>query len=275
MTTSHDPVVVVTGAGGMGTAIARRLGPGATVLLADVDEESIERTTQALTASGYTVVGRQVDVSQRESVEALATTADELGPVTTVVHTAGLSPVQAPVDAILRVDLLGTALMLDAFGEVIARGGAGVFIASMAGAMASVDAAVEALLATTPTDQLLGLSALAPDVLSDAGTAYTVAKRANQVRVRAAAASWGRRGARVNSVSPGVIATPMGEAELDGASGEIMRAMIAGSATGRIGTADDIAAAVDFLTSRQAGYVTGTDLLVDGGVVASLFAPRP
>ena len=155
--------------------------------------------------------------------------------VTAVVHTAGVSPVQATVDAILRVDLLGTALMLDAFGEVIGSGGAGVFVASMAGTMASLDLDFERRLATTPADQLLELPELSADAISESGTAYTVAKRANQVRVQAASLSWGRRGARVNSLSPGVIATSMGEAELDGPHGEIMRAMIAASGTGRMG----------------------------------------
>ncbi len=266
-------VLVVTGAGGMGTAVARRLGAGAVVLLADLNEAALERESAALRAGGYQVVTRVVDVSSRESVGALADAASELGAVTTVVHTAGVSPVQAPVEAILRVDLLGTALVLDAFGEVIAPSGAGVVISSMAGAMANLDADLEAKLATTPTDQLLDLDELSPDAVTDPGMAYVLAKRANQLRVRAAASQWGRRRARVNSISPGVIATAMGAAELEGPSGEIMRAMIDGSGTGRIGTADDIAAAVDFLAGHGAAYVTGTDLLVDGGVVASMAAP--
>src|SRR5690606_21567979 len=140
-------------------------------------------------------------------------------------------------------------------------------------AMATLDRDLETRLATTPTDQLLDLPELSPEAVPDPGTAYVLAKRANQLRVRAAASQWGRRSARVNSISPGVIATAMGAAELDGPSGEIMRAMINGSGTGRIGTADDIAAAVDFLAGHGAAYVTGTDLLVDGGVVASLTAP--
>jgi NAD(P)-dependent dehydrogenase (short-subunit alcohol dehydrogenase family) len=185
-----------------------------------------------------------------------------------------VSPVQASVDAIMRVDLLGTALMLDAFGEVISPGGAGVFIASMAGTMASLDPDFEARLATTPTDQLLALGGLSGGAVMDPGTAYAVAKRANQLRVRAASLLWGRRGARVNSLSPGIIATSMGAAELDGPHGEIMRAMIAASGTGRIGTPEDIAGAVNFLIGDDAGFITGTDLLVDGGVIASLRTPH-
>jgi NAD(P)-dependent dehydrogenase (short-subunit alcohol dehydrogenase family) len=263
-------VVVITGAGGMGAAAARRVGAGATVLLADVDERKLDGQVAALTGSGYRVVGHVVDVSEKVSVEELAIAAQAHGRIVAVVHTAGVSPVQAPADAILRVDLLGTARMLDAFGGVIAPGGAGVFIASMAGTMGSLDRDLEQRLTTTPTDRLLELPELSPGAIADPGTAYMISKRANQLRVRHASLRWGARGARVNSISPGVIATEMGAAELDGPSGEIMRAMVAGSGLGRIGTPEEIAAAVGFLLGRDASFITGTDLLVDGGVVASL-----
>jgi len=266
-------VVVVTGAGGMGSAIARRVGAGSTVVLADFNERQLDVEVRSLAATGYDVIGHVVDVSQKDSVDALAADAAVRGPVVAVVHTAGLSPVQAPVDAILRVDLLGTALMLDAFGPVVSSGGAGVFISSMAGTMAPPNPELDRQLATTPTSRLLELPGLAPDAITDSATAYVVAKRANQVRVTAASIAWGRRGARVNSISPGIISTPMGAAELEGPSGEFMRMMIAGSGTGRVGTPEDIAGVVDFLLSHDAGYITGTDLLVDGGVVAALQAP--
>jgi NAD(P)-dependent dehydrogenase (short-subunit alcohol dehydrogenase family) len=259
--------------GGMGAAIARRIGAGSTIVVADSNERLLEVEVGSLTAAGHDVAGQVVDVSDKGSVEALATKAAARGRVTGVVHTAGLSPVQAPVDAIIRVDLLGTALMLDAFGAVVASGGAGVFIASMAGTMASLDPAFEARLASTPTEDLLDLDELSPRAIGDPASAYVVAKRANQVRVKAASRTWGRRGATVNSISPGVISTAMGSSELEGPSGERMRAMIAGSGTGRVGTPEDIAGVVDFLISRQAGFITGTDLLVDGGVVASLQVP--
>lgn len=272
MTGSHG-VIVVTGSGGMGSAVARRIGAGSTVVLADTDEQALEAEVRRLVDAGYDAVGHLVDVSDRSAVEGLATDAADRGPVTAVVHTAGLSPVQAPAEAIVRVDLLGTAHMLDAFGAVIARGGAGVIVSSMAGTMAALDPEFEHRLATTPTGQLLDLAELAPGAIPDPATAYVVAKRANQVRVAAVSVVWGRRGARVNSVSPGIIATPMGTAELDGPSGGVMRSMIAASGTGRIGTPGDIAGVVDFLTGRDAGYITGTDLLVDGGVVAALRTP--
>jgi NAD(P)-dependent dehydrogenase (short-subunit alcohol dehydrogenase family) len=263
-------IVVLIGTGGMGLAAVRRTALGATVVLADFDEARLNAAADDLRVEGYDVVPQRVDVSKAESVEQLATDAAALGPVTTVIHTAGLSPVQAPVGAILAVDLAGTAIVLDAFGAVIAPGGAGVFIASMAGHMARLAPELEAKLATTPTAELLGLAEVAVSAIADAGAAYTLSKRANALRVRTASLAWGARGARVNSISPGIISTPMGAAELAGPSGDQMRGMIAGSATGRIGTPDDIAAAIAFLTGPDSTFITGTDLLVDGGVIASL-----
>ncbi len=263
-----DRVVVVTGLGGMGTAIARRLGSGSTVLLADVNEVALNTAAADLRAEGYHVVEQLADVSNLDSVGRLAETAATLGRVEVLAHTAGLSPVQASVDAILQVDLLGTAHMLDEFVGVISPGGAAVFIASMAGTMAPRDPDFEHRLATTETAALLDL----PEVkaITDQGTAYGLAKRANQVRVRAAAVEWARQQARVNTISPGIISTPMGVAELEGPSGDRMRAMLSASAVKRIGTPQDIAAAVDFLTGPHSTFITGTDLLVDGGTVAAL-----
>ncbi|WP_045877775.1 SDR family oxidoreductase [Pseudofrankia sp. DC12] len=263
-------VVVITGLGGMGTAVARRLGCGSVVVLADVSSTVVGTVGRELRAEGYEIVEQPTDVSDAEAVAALADTASRLGRVGVVVHTAGLSPAQAPVNAILRVDLLGTALMLDAFAPVIAPGGAGVFIASMAGALAAQDPDFERRLATTPTESLLDLPELTAIV--NQGHAYGIAKRANQVRVRAASLVWGRRRARVNTISPGIISTPMGAAELESASGDMMRGMIAASPMGRVGTPHDIAAAVEFLAGPHSTFVTGTDLLVDGGAVAALTA---
>jgi NAD(P)-dependent dehydrogenase (short-subunit alcohol dehydrogenase family) len=265
-----DRVVVVTGLGGMGLAIARRLGPGSTLVLADVNRSALSEAAAALRIEGQQVVEQETDVSDPGSVVALAAAAMEIGRVDTLVHTAGLSPVQASVGAILRVDLLGTALMLDAFASAIAPGGAGVVIASSAGSMFPLDPDLERRLATTPTATLLDVPELSESAIANPGIAYGLAKRANQLRVRAASIPWGRRRARVNSISPGIISTPMGRAELEGPSGEFMQSMVDGSGTGRMGTPDDIAAAADFLTGTQSTFVTGTDLLVDGGAVAAV-----
>ena len=265
-------VVVVVGVGGMGEAIARRQGPGRHVVLADFNGETLERVSTALRGDGYEVTARQVDVADHGSVAALADASAALGPVTQVAHTAGLSPVQASVEAILRVDLAGVAYSLAEFGRVVAPGGAGVVIASMAGTMAvgRFPAEMEAALALTPAEELLALPFLQPGAVPDPGAAYGIAKRGNQVRVHAASLAWGARGARVNTVSPGIISTPMGQEELAGQSGAMMRAMVEASATRRLGTPADIAAAVAFLLGPESSFVTGTDLLVDGGVVAAL-----
>jgi NAD(P)-dependent dehydrogenase (short-subunit alcohol dehydrogenase family) len=268
-------VLVVIGTGGMGVAVARRVGAGKTVLLADYNETALHAVAETLGDEGQNVMSRIVDVSSRESVYALADAAAALGPVRYVVHTAGLSPAQAPTEAILKVDLLGTALVLDAFAEVIAVGGAGVVISSMSGHLVPPPPReVEAQLANVATEELLSLPSTAPHAFPTAGYAYSFAKRANQVRVRAASVSWGARGARVNSISPGVISTKMGQQELASESGAGMRAMIAASGTGRIGSADDIAAAAQFLLSDAASFISGIDLLVDGGAVAAISTGR-
>lgn len=263
-------VVVVTGTGGMGVAIARRLGPGRQLVLADYSADQLESTARTLAAEGHWVHPVPTDVSSRGDVEHLASAAAERGRIVTVVHTAGVSPVQAGADRVIAVDVLGTAYLLDAFLEHAGAGTVVVCVASMAGAMVPVPPETEQALATTPTAELAALPALDPSGM-DPALAYPLAKRANQLRVQAAAAAYGRKGARVVSVSPGVISTPMGQAELDGPSGEVMRGLVEASGTGRLGTPDDIAGVVEFLASPAASFVTGTDLLVDGGAVAAMF----
>ncbi|OSC36870.1 SDR family oxidoreductase [Mycobacterium decipiens] len=267
---NHD-VLTVIGVGGMGHAIARRLGCGKTVLLADNNEEALIGVAESLSAAGHHIESSSVDVSSADSVRALAALAASLGNVTQLAHTAGLSPSQASAKAILAVDLLGVALVLQEFGEVIAPGGAGVVIASMAShLLPPLSSEHQYALAHDPPGELLQLDFIRR--VSEPAFAYPIAKQANLVRVRAASAHWGRRRARVNSISPGIIFTPMGQRELGSPVGDGMRSMIAASATGRIGTPDDIAAAAAFLLGPDATFITGTDLLVDGGAVAALAA---
>jgi NAD(P)-dependent dehydrogenase (short-subunit alcohol dehydrogenase family) len=269
-TTPHH-VVVVTGTGGMGVAIARRLGPGHQLVLADVSADVLGATAALLRGEGHTVHDIVTDVSDAASVAALAEGAAALGPIAAVVHTAGVSPTQASSERIVAVDVVGTALILDAFGAVAGPGTVGVCIASMSGSMLRMSKEDELALATTPTAELAALPALDPTAM-DPGIAYSTAKRANQLRVEAASVAWGAKGARVVSISPGIISTPMGQQELAGEHGDGMRTMIEMSGTKRLGTPDDIAAAVEFLVSPAASFVTGTDLLVDGGAVAALRA---
>lgn len=262
-------VLVVIGAGGMGEAIARRSGAGKDVLLADFSTSTLDRAAATLRGEGYSVTVRQTDVASCGSVADLAECATSLGSVTQVVHTAGLSPVQADAASVLRVDLLGVAHSLEQFGKVIESGGSGVVISSMAGWFAAdqITPEVESALATAPSDKLLSVPAAS--TLQSPQAAYGLAKRGNQLRVEAASVEWGRRGGRVNSVSPGIISTPMGQDEMSGASGASMREMIAASGTGRIGTTTDIAEAVAFLLGPESTFITGSDLRVDGGVVGS------
>jgi NAD(P)-dependent dehydrogenase (short-subunit alcohol dehydrogenase family) len=254
----------------MGQAIARRLGPGSQLVLADIDRAALDALARQLTEEGYDVTPIAVDVSSRESVTELAKRAAALGPVQRVVHTAGLSPVQASVAQILAVDLLGVALVTEIFAEVIAPGGAGVVIASMAGYhYRPLTPEESGRLATTPADELLSIPMAAQTAIPSSAEAYMFAKRANHLRIQAASVSWGARGARINSISPGIIATAQGNAELNGEFGPIMQAMIDGSNAQRVGTSTDVAAAVEFLLSPAAGFISGTDLLVDGGVTAA------
>jgi NAD(P)-dependent dehydrogenase (short-subunit alcohol dehydrogenase family) len=261
-------VIVVTGAGGIGLAIASRLAPGRTTLLADFTESTMADAAARLSEAGHDVHARRTDVGDPASVAELAEAAAALGPVRHLVHTAGVAPGAALTPAILRTNLLGTALMLDAFEPVIAPGGAGVVIASLSGHLyPALSAAEERQLATVPPAELLTLPCASPDGLN-AISAYGFAKRANQLRVRAAAVSWGRRGARLNSISPGVIATPMTRPAMADETAP-MHAMIASTPAARIGTPGDIAAAAAFLLGPDATFITGTDLAVDGGAHAA------
>lgn len=264
-------VLVVIGVGGMGQAIARRLGPGKTVVLADNDAATLQRAADCLAAEGHLVEQCNVDVTSAASVRNLASAARKLGGVSQIAHTAGLSPAQASTAAILAVDLLGVALVLDEFATVIAPGGAGVVIASMAGHLyPPLPVDQQHALAHTSAAELLSLPFLSPEQLTDPALAYAIAKQANHLRVVAANSPWGRRGARINSISPGIISTPMGQRELSSPLGDGMRAMVDASSAGRLGTPDDIAAAAAFLLGPESSFVTGTDLLIDGGVIAAL-----
>lgn len=268
-------VVVVIGAGGIGQAIARRQGFGKTVLLADANEQTLAKASAEMSNASYSVVSQRVDVSSRESVRALAEAATALGPVMQVVNTAGLSPNMAPVKKLLEVDLYGSAVVFEEFGNVIANGGAGLIISSMAGhMMRQLPAADELQLASLPADELLALPCLQSEAIPNTLVAYMVAKRANFLRVQAEAMKWGERGARVNAISPGIIVTPLAAHELNSEIGDIYRAMVEASPSKRMAPPDEIAIAAGFLLGPDAGFITGSDLLIDGGVVAAMRAGK-
>jgi len=263
-------VIVVIGAGSIGQAIARRVSVGKHVLLADLRQDNAEAAAKVLSDAGFTVSTAIVDVSSRASVHALVATATAIGAISGVIHAAGVSPSQATPATILKVDLYGTALVLEEFGNVIAPGGSAVVIASQSGhRLPALTVAQNKALATTPADELLALTMLQPDQVKDSLHAYQLSKRCNSLRVMAEAVRWGKRGARVNSISPGIIYTPLARDELNGPRGEGYRRMIMLSAAGRGGTPDEVGAVGALLMGPDGTFITGSDFLMDGGVTAA------
>lgn len=263
-------VIVVIGPGAIGQGIARRVSLGKLVLLADVRTENAEAAAKTLSEAGFEVKTAQVDVSSRESVHALAALAASLGPVKGVIHAAGVSPTQAAPETILKVDLYGTAVVLEEFGNVIAPGGSAVVIASQSGhRLPALTEAQNKALALTPAEDLLALPMLQPDQIRDPLHAYQVSKRGNSLRVMAEAVRWGKRGARVNTISPGIIFTPLAKDEFAGPRGPGYLRMIEISAAGRVGTPDEVANVAALLMGPEGGFITGSDFLMDGGVTAA------
>jgi NAD(P)-dependent dehydrogenase (short-subunit alcohol dehydrogenase family) len=263
-------VIAVIGAGSIGQAVARRVSAGKHVLLADVRQENTDAAAKVLSAAGFEVSTATVDVSSRTSVHSLAEKASAIGSVIGVIHAAGVSPTQAPPATILEVDLYGTALVLEEFGNIIANAGTGIVISSQSGhRLPPLTAEQNKALATIPADELLALPMLQPDQVADSLHAYQLSKRGNSLRVMAEAVRWGKRGARVNTISPGIIITPLARDELNGPRGEGYRRMINASAVGRAGTPDEVAAVGAFLMGPEGAFITGSDFLMDGGVTAA------
>jgi NAD(P)-dependent dehydrogenase (short-subunit alcohol dehydrogenase family) len=263
-------VVVVIGAGSIGQAIARRVSAGKHIVLADLRQENADAAAKTLSDAGFDVTTAKVDVSSRASVQALVETATSFGEIFGVIHAAGVSPSQASPETILKVDLYGTALVLEEFGNVIARGGAGVVIASQSGhRLPALSAEQNALLATTPVEELLALPMLQPDQVKDSLHAYQISKRGNSLRVMAEAVRWGKRGARINTISPGIIITPLANDELKGPRGAGYRRMMELCAAGRAGTPDEVGTVGALLMGPDGAFITGSDFLMDGGVTAA------
>jgi len=263
-------VIVVIGSGSIGQAIARRVSSGKQIVLADLREENASAAAKTLSDAGFEVSTAHVDVSSRESVHALVEKIQAMGPVTGLIHAAGVSPTQASPATILMVDLYGTALVLEEFGNVIARGGAGVVIASQSGhRLPGLTPEENKALATTPVDELLALPMLQPDRVTDPLHAYQISKRGNSLRVMAEAVRWGKRGARINTISPGIIITPLAKDELTGPRGPGYQRMIDLCPVGRAGTPDEVGNVGALLMGPDGAFITGSDFLMDGGVTAS------
>jgi NAD(P)-dependent dehydrogenase (short-subunit alcohol dehydrogenase family) len=265
-------VIVVIGAGSIGQAVARRVSAGKHVVLADLHLENADAAAEVMRNAGFDVTTATVDVSSRESVHALVEIATTFGDIIGLIHAAGVSPSQASPATILSVDLYGTALVLEGVGNVIARGGAGVVIASQSGhRLGALTEDQNTALATTPAEELLELPMLQPDEVTDPLNAYQLAKRGNSLRVMAEAVRWGKRGARINTISPGIIFTPLARDELTGPRGEGYRRMIELCPAGRGGTPDEVGTVGALLMGPDGAFITGSDFLMDGGVTASYF----
>ena len=264
--------MILTGAGQIGMAIARRMGADMKIVIGDKSAQHAASVAETMNRAGFDAVPVEMDLSSRNSICALIDTARNYGEISMLVNAAGVSPSQASVETILRVDLYGTAVLLEEVGRVISRGGVGVTVSSQSGhRLPALGEAADRLLATTPTEELLALELLQPRNIRDTLHAYQLAKRCNVKRVMAEAVKWGRRSARINSISPGIIVTPLALDEFNGPRGDFYKEMFARCPAGRPGTADEVANVAELLMGPRGSFISGSDILVDGGATASYF----
>lgn len=265
-------VMILTGAGQIGMAIARRMGYGMKIVVGDKKLENAQSIAKIMNNAGFDVVPVEMDLSSRASIQRIIAEAQKYGDITMMVNAAGVSPSQAPIEAILKVDLYGTAVLLEEVGKVIAPGGVGVTISSQSGhRMKQLTPEEDEQLACTPTEKLLELPLLQPENIRDTLHAYQLAKRCNEKRVMAESVKWGAKGARLNSISPGIIVTPLAIDEFNGPRGDFYKNMFAKCPAGRPGTADEVANVAELLMSHKGAFITGADFLIDGGATASYF----
>lgn len=265
-------VMILTGAGQIGMAIARRMGRGMKSVIGDKSLHNARAVAEILNSAGFDAEAVEMDLASRESIRNLIKKAREYGQIAMLVNAAGVSPSQAPVEAILKVDLYGTAVLLEEVGKVIREGGTGVTISSQSGhRMPALTPEEDEQLACTPAEELLDLPILQPEHIKDTLHAYQMAKRCNEKRVMAEAVKWGQRGARINSISPGIIVTPLAVDEFNGPRGDFYKNMFANCPSGRPGTADEVADVAELLMSDKGAFITGADFLIDGGATASWF----
>lgn len=265
-------VMIFTGAGQIGMAIARRMGYGKKIVIGDKNPDHAKAIAKIMNDAGYDAEAVEMDLSSRASIQSLIEKAQEYGEIAMLVNAAGVSPSQAPIEAILKVDLYGTAVLLEEVGKVIKEGGVGVTISSQSGhRMPPLTPEEDEQLACTPTEDLLNLDILQPEKIKDTLHAYQMAKRCNEKRVMAESVKWGEKGARINSISPGIIVTPLAIDEFNGPRGDFYKNMFAKCPAGRPGTADEVANVAELLMSEKGAFITGADILIDGGATASYF----
>ena len=265
-------VVILTGAGQIGMAIARRISMGKKLVIGDKSRVNGETITKIMNEAGFDAVFVECDLSSRESILNLIKQAQQYGEIAYLINAAGVSPSQAPIETILKVDLYGTAVLLEEVGKVIREGGTGVTISSQSGhRMPALGAKIDEQLATTPTGKLLDLEVLQPENIRDTLHAYQLAKRCNVKRVMYESVRWGERKARINSISPGIIVTPLAIDEFNGPRGDFYKNMFAKCPAGRPGTADEVASLAELMLDSRGAFITGSDFLIDGGATASYF----
>ena len=265
-------VMILAGAGQIGMAIARRMGAGMKIVIGDKKPENAQSIAQIMNEAGFDAAPVEMDLSSRESIRSIIAEAQKYGEISMLVNAAGVSPSQAPIEAILKVDLYGTAVLLEEVGKVIKAGGVGVTISSQSGwRMPAMTAEEDELLATTPTEELLSLPLLQPENIRDTLHAYQMAKRCNEKRVMAESVKWGKRGARLNDIAPGIVVTPLALDEFNGPRGDFYKNMFAKCPAGRPGTADEIANVAELLMSSKGAFITGSTILIDGGATASYY----
>lgn len=265
-------VMILTGAGQIGMAIARRMGYGMKIVIGDKSIKNAETISNIMNNAGFDTEAMEMDLSSRESIKNIIRKAQNYGEISMLVNAAGVSPSQAPIEAILKVDLYGTAVLLEEVGRVIKKGGVGVTISSQSGwRMPALTAKEDELLAMTPTEELLNLPLLQPENIRDTLHAYQMAKRCNEKRVMAQSVEWGKRGARINGIAPGIIVTPLAVDEFNGPRGEFYKNMFKKCPAGRPGTADEVANVAELLMSEKGAFITGSTFLIDGGATASYY----
>lgn len=265
-------VILVTGAGQIGMAIARRVGHGKKIILGDKSLENANTVAKIMRETGFDVIPVETDISNRKSIKKLIEEGEKNGDISMLINAAGVSPSQASIEEILKVDLYGTAVLLEEVGKVIKNGGVGVTISSQSGhRMEALTSKIDEELATTPTENLLNLEALKIRNIRDTLHAYQMAKRCNVKRVMSEAIKWGKRGARINSISPGIVVTPLAIDEFNGPRGDFYKDMFKKCPAGRPGTADEIANVAELLMSDKGAFITGSDFLIDGGATAAYF----
>lgn len=265
-------IIIWMGAGQIGLAIVRRIASGKKIVIGDRSLVNARAAADALNGSGFDAVALEADLSSRESILSLISEACKYGDIRYLVNSAGVSPSQASIETILKVDLYGTAVLLEEVGKVIVSGGSGVTVSSQSGyRMPALTPEADRLLATTPAEELLALEMLRPENIRDTLHAYQMAKRCNVKRVMAEAVKWGARGARLNSLSPGIIVTPLAIDEFNGPRGGFYKNMFAKCPAGRPGTADEVAHVAELLLEDKGAFITGSDFLIDGGATASYF----